>query len=76
MKSCMRLRAVQKVYPMSKSKIYFDIKNGVFPPPIKIGYSSFWFENEIEAFISYQTIQKRTVDDMRRFVSELLLKRS
>ena len=31
-----RLPAVLAVYPVSKSKLYDDIKHGKFPPPIKL----------------------------------------
>lgn len=31
-----RLPSVLAVYPVSKSKLYSDIKEGKFPPPVKL----------------------------------------
>lgn len=35
--SYLRLPQVQKIFPMSRSKIYGDIAKGKFPAPLKLG---------------------------------------
>ncbi|KAA0259079.1 AlpA family phage regulatory protein [Deferribacter autotrophicus] len=43
----LKLSEVLKIIPVSKSTWYEGIKKGVFPPPIKLGRSSFWKSSDI-----------------------------
>jgi predicted DNA-binding transcriptional regulator AlpA len=47
-----RLPAVLSVYPVSKSKLYADIKNGKFPAPVKLSERiSAWDVKTLRAFL-------------------------
>lgn len=47
----LRLPQVQELFPVCQATIYNKIKDGSFPPPIKIGRSSFWKFAEVEQFL-------------------------
>ena len=47
----LRLSGVQAKLPISRSALYKGIQDGRYPAPIKIGSSSFWLEDEIDALI-------------------------
>lgn len=49
-----RLPEVCNMVGLSRSVIYSRIKNHMFPPPIKLGYSSGWIEEEIQMWIEQQ----------------------
>lgn len=46
-----RIPQILKVMPVSKSKFWLMVQKGEFPKPIKIGRSSFWTVEEVQAFI-------------------------
>ena len=47
----MRIPQILKVMPVSKSKFWLMVQKGEFPKPIKIGRSSFWTIEQVQAFI-------------------------
>jgi prophage regulatory protein len=44
-------RCIPGMVPMSKSKFYAGIKQGIFPAPIHIGSSSYWRKSDIVRLI-------------------------
>ena len=54
----LKLKEVESITQISKSKIYRDIKSGRFPSPISLGSNSVrWVETDIYQWIkSLQTI--------------------
>jgi prophage regulatory protein len=53
----MRIPQILKVMPVSKSKFWLMVQKGEFPRPIKIGRSSFWTIEQVQAFIREQSAQ-------------------
>ncbi|MES2585847.1 MAG: AlpA family phage regulatory protein [Pseudomonadota bacterium] len=53
----MRIPQILKVMPVSKSKFWLMVQKGEFPKPIKIGRSSFWTIEQVQAFIREKTGQ-------------------
>ena len=53
----MRIPQILKVMPVSKSKFWLMVQKGEFPKPIKIGRSSFWTIEQVQAFIRERTKQ-------------------
>lgn len=47
----MRIPQILEVMPVSKSKFWLMVQKGEFPKPIKIGRSSFWTIEQVQAFI-------------------------
>ncbi len=47
----MRIPQILKVMPVSKSKFWLMVQKGGFPKSIKIGRSSFWTIEQVQAFI-------------------------
>lgn len=54
------LKYIMKATGFGKTKIYKEIKHGTFPPAVKIGRSSRWPSNEVEAWINAH-IAKREI---------------
>ncbi|OYY15611.1 MAG: hypothetical protein B7Y67_09825 [Polynucleobacter sp. 35-46-11] len=53
----MRIPQILKIMPISKSKFWLMVQKGEFPKPIKIGRSSFWTIEQVQAFIRERTKQ-------------------
>jgi prophage regulatory protein len=53
----MRIPQILEVMPISKSKFWLMVQKGEFPKPIKIGRSSFWTIEQVQAFIRERTNQ-------------------
>jgi prophage regulatory protein len=53
----MRIPQILKVMPVSKSKFWLMVQKGEFPKPIKIGRSSFWTIEQVQAFIRERSAQ-------------------
>lgn len=53
----MRIPQILKVMPVSKSKFWLMVQKGEFPKPIKIGRSSFWTIEQVQAFIGERSRQ-------------------
>ncbi len=47
----MRIPQILKVMPVSKSKFWLMVQKGEFPKPIKIGRSSFWTIEQVQAYL-------------------------
>ena len=47
----MRMPQILKVMPVSKSKFWLMVQKGEFPKPIKIGRSSFWTIEQVQAYL-------------------------
>jgi len=59
----------------SKSTIYVDIKQGLFPPPVKIGArASGWPASEIDA-VNAARIAGKSNDEIRSLVADLVTAR-
>jgi prophage regulatory protein len=52
-----RIPQILKMMPISKSKFWLMVQKGEFPKPIKIGRSSFWTIEQVQAFIRERTSQ-------------------
>jgi prophage regulatory protein len=46
-----RIPQILKIMPISESKFWLMVQKGEFPKPIKIGRSSFWTVEQVQAFI-------------------------
>lgn len=53
----MRIPQILKMMPISKSKFWLMVQRGEFPKPIKIGRSSFWTIEQVQAFIREKSTQ-------------------
>ena len=53
----MRIPQILEVMPISKSKFWLMVQKGEFPRPIKIGRSSFWTVEQVQAFIEERARQ-------------------
>ncbi len=53
----MRIPQILAVMPVSKSKFWLMVQKGEFPKPIKIGRSSFWTAEQVQAFIEERARQ-------------------
>jgi len=51
----MRIPQILKVMPVSKSKFWLMVQKGEFPKPIKIGRSSFWTIEQVQAYLRERT---------------------
>jgi prophage regulatory protein len=55
----MRIPQILKAIPVSKSKFWLMVQQGEFPKPIKIGRSSFWTVEQVQAFIKEKAEQSK-----------------
>lgn len=46
-----RAKDVQKLFGIGQSTLYDHIKKGILPKPIKLGRTSVWIREEIDAVI-------------------------
>jgi prophage regulatory protein len=53
----MRIPQILKMMPVSKSKFWLMVQKGEFPKPIKIGRSSFWTIEQVQAYLRERTRQ-------------------
>jgi prophage regulatory protein len=51
----MRIPQILKVMPVSKSKFWLMVQKGEFPKPTKIGRSSFWTIEQVQAYLRERT---------------------
>lgn len=58
----------------SRAKLYLDVDEGTFVPPVKYGVSSFWIEKEVMACLEAK-IAGLSKDEMKEFVQQLLKSR-
>lgn len=76
MQVLIRTAQVIRALGKKKSSLYLDIKNGLFPKPVKIGVrSSAWPEEEVAA-INAARIAGKSSDDIRALVSALHARRA
>ncbi len=47
----MRIPQILEIMPISKSKFWLMVQKGEFPKPIKIGRSSFWTTEQVQAYL-------------------------
>ena len=67
----MRLPQVLDRYPVSRSTLYKQIRQGVFPKPVQISDKSVaWIESEISRILDAK-IQGQEIEETRRLVSAL-----
>jgi len=55
-----RIPQILEIMPVSKSKFWLMVQKGEFPKPIKIGRSSFWTIEQVQAFIRERAMQPNT----------------
>ena len=57
---------VEKITRMSRSSIYYAMKNSDFPKPIKIasGRGVVWLQNELEEWIEKRMSNRASIEDM------------
>ena len=61
----LRLPAVKKCTGLARSTIYYRIAQGTFPKPISLGSRSVgWIESELEAWLSNQIEQSRSMQNI------------
>jgi len=76
MNAFVRLQKVIEMMGMSRSTLYLRIKQGLMPPPVKLGErSSAWPEHEISAINAARLAQKSN-DEIREIVAQLYRQRS
>jgi prophage regulatory protein len=51
----MRIPQILEIMPVSKSKFWLMVQKGEFPKPIKIGRSSFWTIEQVQAYLQEKT---------------------
>ena len=67
----MRLPEVLDRYPVSRSTLYKQIRQGVFPKPVQISDKSVaWIESEISRILDAK-IQGQEIEETRRLISVL-----
>ena len=72
----LRLQKVTEVMCMSRSTLYLRIKQGLLPPPVKLGERcSAWPEYEIAA-ISTARIAQKSDEEIRELVVKLQRQRT
>jgi prophage regulatory protein len=54
----LELEEVLQIVPQSRSGIYYNMKKGLFPKPVKFGRLSRWLRKDIEKYIE-NCINKR-----------------
>ncbi|WP_412504147.1 helix-turn-helix transcriptional regulator [Roseovarius sp. SYSU LYC5161] len=54
-----RLPEVIALCGLARSTIYRDIRNGVFPAPVKLGRLSVWLEHEVHQWIEDRIEESR-----------------
>ena len=57
----LRLPNVIEKIKMSRAWIYARVRQGSFPAPVKLGYSSIWIEGEIDQWMAEQIQNSRSV---------------
>lgn len=67
-------REVKKVRCSGDTKLYADVKSGLFPPQLKDGQKSLWIEDEVAAVIAAR-IAGKTDDEIRSLVVRLVAAR-
>lgn len=65
---------VRSITGHGTTTVYARIKAGLFPPPIKLGRSSLWIEDELAA-INDAVIAGSTDQELKRLVKKLLAAR-
>lgn len=72
----LRLPTVVERGGTAKSTLYREIKNGLFPPPVRIGErASGWPASEVDAILSAR-ISGKSSDEIRALVQRLVAARS
>jgi len=75
MNRLIRLPGLQELIPECKSGIYSKIKQGLIPPPVKMGNRlSVWVSEEIHAVIQAR-IAGKSDDEIRQLVRDLVAAR-
>jgi predicted DNA-binding transcriptional regulator AlpA len=70
------LQIVTTVSGRGKSRIYSDVRNGTYPPPVKDGAAARWLSDEIESARDFLVANPCATDDQKRtFVAALIAKR-
>lgn len=63
--SIIRRKQVQAKTGLARSTIYFKIKLGSFPKPIKLGvHASGWIESEVDQWILQKFVESRYPDQI------------
>ena len=71
----LRLQKVADMMGMSRSTLYLRVRQGLMPPPVKLGErSAAWPEHEISA-INAARVAEKSDDDIRELVARLYRKR-
>ena len=72
LKALLKLNQTSSFTNLSRSKIYADIKEGIFPPPIKLGSRSVaWVDHEIREWMQAR-IAGKTDEDLKELVANLV----
>jgi prophage regulatory protein len=59
---------------LGMSKVYYDVDNGLLPPPLKRDRSSFWVAHEIDAVVVAR-IGGKSDDEIKILVADLVAAR-
>jgi len=70
MNSLLKIRAVSSATSLARSTIYRDIRDGIFPRPVKIGKVSAWPATEVAA-INAARINGKSEDEIRQLVASI-----
>lgn len=74
MNKLLKLADVEKTIGFKKSAIYRLVSDGLFPPPVKFGFSSFWPDYEVERMVS-AIIANISEDQVKKLVIEITKER-
>ena len=61
--------------PFRRATTYQKIKNGTYPPAVKIGRMSAWLDREMAA-VTESLIQGQSDDEIRQLVKDLVSRRT
>ena len=70
MNKLLKLADVEKTIGFKKSAIYNLVNDGLFPPPVKFGKSSFWPDYEVERLVA-AIIANTSEDQIKKLVIEI-----
>lgn len=70
MNKLLKLVDVEKTIGFKKSAIYNLVSDGLFPPPVKFGKSSFWPDYEVERMVS-AIIANTSEEQIKKLVVEI-----
>lgn len=66
---CLRLLRIEQVLelvPLPRSTLYYDIRHGRFPAPIKMGNKSLWLNSDIAEWLNEKKRERKPVKKVEK----------